>query len=534
MLCAQFLSEVTSTLKAMSSDVETWRPAKPTAAALQVPRTSGKRAAAEVMAAAPAAGQSASRLPSVQRKRRLNGMAIAPDMTLSWGKRLIRNPYFWTTIALTLLYALLIGLSLWQVTSSLIEEVNQVTTEQGQPVVYTWSQMREALGVATKAAVPTLLVFLAIFLVVDIFNPTSIWMKWVALGWGGAVAIYLSLEINTWAARLMQMVGPVDPSTGARSAIFSAPFVEEVTKASVLFLLAVLLRRRMLNVHQVVTLAALAAVGFAFVENIVYYVRVYVYSVSIHGVDPEEQLAKLARLRGLATCFGHPLFTSMTALGLIVGLTNRSKLIRVLAPVAGFLAAAFGHMLFNGMATTVEDPQPIIIGGWIAVAVLVIYLVFRRVHQGRQVRARLQEFVTMGWLEEDDPRVYTNTFGRVKMEFVALLHGARVFGATRRVRKGILELAYLRDAELRGLVDATSIARQRDLILRIDQDRIWAVTEYRGLKWIPESLKAKVRAWRNRRRADGEPSRPSRRPQGKPQSTPQHAGQPIGAPAGVR
>lgn len=534
MLHAQFLSGGTSTLKAMSSDVDTWRPVKPTAAAMQVPRTSGKRAAAEVMAAAPAAGQGASRLPSAQRKRRLNGMAMVPDRSLSWGKRLLRNPYFWSTIALTLLYAALVGLSIWTVADSLIREVNEVTTEQGQPVIYTWTQMREALGIATKAALPTFLVFLLLFLFVDIFNPTSIWMKWVSLGWGGAVAIYLSLEINTWAGRLMQGVGPVDPRTGARSAIFSAPFVEELTKASVLFLLAILLRRRMLNVHQVVTLAALSAVGFAFVENIVYYVRVYVYSVSIYGNDPDEQLANLARLRGLATCFGHPLFTAMTALGLIVGLTNRSKLVRVLAPVGGFLAAAFGHMLFNGMASTLEDPKPMIIGGWIAVAILVIYLIFRRVHQARQVRARLQEFVTMGWLEPDDPRVYINTLGRVKMEFVALLHGPRVYGATRRVRKSIFELAYLRDAELRGLVDATSIARQRDLILQIDQDRIWAVTEYRGLKWIPESLKARVRNWWQGRRQGSRRLATTSAPLASPQPAPQQAGQPVGAPAGVR
>lgn len=481
----------------MTSDANLWRPSH-SAPVRSAPRTAGRRAAAAVMAAAPAAGRAPSRNRIAQRKRRINGLALVVRPDLRWYQRLLRNHYFWAVLVVTISYCLLVGFSLYNVGQGLITEINKVTADSGVPVNLGWAQVLEAYRLTAKMALPTLAAYVGVFWLIDRIWPTSLAMKWVCLGWGGAVAIFLSLHINTWASRLMQMVGPVDPSTGARAAIYSAPFVEEATKATVLFVLAVLLRRRMVNVHQVVALAGLSGVGFAFVENIVYYIRQYLYAANFSGDDPQASLEQLARLRGLMTSFGHPTFTSMTALGLVVGLTNRSKLVRILAPVAGYLAAALGHMAFNGFASISSNTTVLVIVGWAVVAALVVYLVFRHIHQTRQLRARLAEFVTMGWLEPDDPRVYSSWLGRSKMEIVAFLHGPRTYAATRRMRLGMLELAYLRDGEGRGIIDATSIQRQRDVILAIDRDRIWAITEYKGLKWIPQTWKLWWRDTRQR------------------------------------
>lgn len=75
-------------------------------------------------------------------------------------------------------------------------------------------------------------------------------------------------------------------------------------------------------------MAGLSALGFAFVENIVYYLRSYMFAANISGEDPLKELNTLVLMRGVATAFGHPLFTSIAALGFVVGLVNRSKLVR--------------------------------------------------------------------------------------------------------------------------------------------------------------------------------------------------------------
>ena len=53
------------------------------------------------------------------------------------------------------------------------------------------------------------------------------------------------------------------------------------------------------------------------------------------------------RLRGVWLAFGHPLFTTMTGIGVLVAVRTHSKVVRVLAPLVGYLAASLLHMAFN-------------------------------------------------------------------------------------------------------------------------------------------------------------------------------------------
>ena len=56
-------------------------------------------------------------------------------------------------------------------------------------------------------------------------------------------------------------------------------------------------------------------------------------------------------MRGVITCFGHPLFTAMTGIGLAIALRSKSKIVRVVAPLAGYGVAVFLHMAFNTTAS---------------------------------------------------------------------------------------------------------------------------------------------------------------------------------------
>lgn len=482
----------------MTADANTWRPPAKT-----VPvRATGRGAAARVTKAAEGLGQSDHNDRPAQFRRLRNGLAQHKDPSVRGISRVVRNPYVWITLAMTIAYLVMGFLLFRDVGNNMITEIASVTEENyGQATEITWGQLAEAYLLVTRLAAYTVAAYIVIFILIDRLRPTTWTMKWLAFGWGATASVFVSYYVNSWAALRMQTVGPVDPSTGARAAIFSAPFVEEAAKATILFALAILMRRRMVGIHQVVTLAGLSAVGFAFSENIVYYIRQYMYAVTIYGTDANAELQQIVQLRGFLLSFGHPLFTSLIAIGMIVALVNRSKVVRVLAPVAGYLAAAFGHMLFNGVASVLPNGATyLMIGGWAGVVALLVYLGFRYVHQIRNIRARLTEFVQLGWIAESDPIEFSRIFGRWRMVLSALLRGPRVFRQTLRLQRSLTELAYVRDAELRGTVDAMAIERERDLILAAGEARVWAIDHTKGVRFIPPEWGERWRAFRQRRR----------------------------------
>ncbi len=518
---------VRDSLADMTADANTWRPPATTSPV----RVTGRGAATVVSHAPDGRGQAGHDDAPAQHRRRQNGLACHVDPSLNWRQRLVRNPYVWITLTMTVIYA---GLLFWVyrfIGDSLIEEVAAVTEEAiGSPTVLVWGQINEAYLKVLPLAGVSLGFYVVLLIFLDRLRPTTWSMKWLALGWGASAAVFVSLIINTWAGVLMQAEGPVDASQGARAAIFSAPFVEEAAKATVLFFIAIAMRRRIVGVHQALTLAALSAVGFAFTENVVYYIRIYMYAVTIYGTDAEAELMGLFWMRGVALSFGHPLFTSLTAIGLIVALVNRSKLVRVLAPVTGYLAAAFGHMLFNGFASLSDSVLVLMIGGWLLVLALVVFTIFRYVHQTRNIRARLVEFVQLGWLQPTDPVEMSRLFGRWRMAMSAFLRGPRIFRATLKLQRSLTELAYVREGELRGTIDAMAIERERDLVLMADEARVWAIDHTKGVRFIPpewgEALRALVQ-----RIKDARAERKARRGQSLPPWRPP-GGAPVGAADG--
>ncbi|MFT8395903.1 MAG: PrsW family intramembrane metalloprotease [Propionibacterium sp.] len=411
-----------------------------------------------------------------------------------------RNPLTWLTAAFFPFCVFL----LWQVYLSYRKTISQSIgnyTEQhggtrSMPTVY---QFNEALWRCTKLALVTLLIGVVVFLLLDRLRPTTWVLKAVALFWGGAVAVYFAANANDWVASRLT-VDDSDPMGSVRAAIYVAPFVEEAAKASVLFLLAILVRYRIVSVMQSVALAGFSAVGFAVTEDIVYYIRTYLYGSMVYGQDANQALHEIYVSRGLQTWWGHPLFTTFTAIGMAVAIRARSKLVRVLAPVAGFLFAACAHMAFNGSQLAGGSESLIfIIGGALMLMLLFRYVVYIRA-EARQIRARLDDFVMTGWLLPRDPVVYSGFFRRAKLLIAATLRGPRVLIATVCMMRHMTELAYLRASVTRGVMDDAALLRGRELLDDIALLRPRALYETEGLPVKPENWTwQNIRGWFGRR-----------------------------------
>jgi len=448
------------------------------------------------------------------RERRANGIPVEhADPGASWATRVLRTPWTWVTLGATLVFAGCLGWLYWTATQD-------VPVTDGYIPGLNWSAIRRSAGLAA----PTLAFWVVLFVWLDRYRPARPILWFLALGWGAAVSTAVSMVINTWASQHLAIAGVGDPTQGARAAVFVAPFVEEAAKATILFWIALALRYRIVSKLSAVVLAGLSAAGFAFTENILYYSRVIVYaSTTIETGDPEQALASIVLLRGVLTAFGHPLFTLLIGLGLAIALRTRSKVVRILAPLVGYLAAAGLHMVFNFVASVGGSMQnllyftvalPLVLG----VSVYVVRQVFA---EGRRHRDRLADYVAMGWLPEGDVRAFSRQRTRWAAVLTSLTYGWRVLMATLQLQRTMSELVYLRDAQVRGTVDAAGHERERELLARADGLRRVAITDTRTQRPQLPQLPASWR-WRGRggRAVAGPP----------PVAPPPWAESPIGSP----
>jgi RsiW-degrading membrane proteinase PrsW (M82 family) len=407
-----------------------------------------------------------------------NGLPGETDRDEPLPKRLLRSRLFWLSVVVLLGYV---------VCSVLL--YRQVVPDQEVPGGVIPGLGTEALPIAAKYAAITAIPLSLLFFWADRFRPQRIWVWLMTLGWGACVATFISAQVNTWAAAQLSIAGDGDPATGPRAAIFVAPFVEEAAKGTVLFWLAILMRYQWVSRLSGIVLAGLSGAAFAFAENILYYGRAYRYAARTFGQQPPlEALQQLFWLRGVLTFFGHPVFTAMLGIGLAVGLRSKSKTVRIVAPLAGYLAAAFLHMAFNTTASLVSGPSllymylgvalPLVIG-------LVVFIIRQLLREGRLIRDRLVDYVRVGWLPEGDPAALSRLRTRTKAVWHALFLGPQELLATLRMQRAVTELAYLRDAMVRGLVDQAGVRREKTLLARIRSLRSLAVTQPEGRAAYP-------------------------------------------------
>lgn len=409
-----------------------------------------------------------------RRRRWLNALPV--PRSGPWYRRMVTSPVFWLAVVLVPASGYFLVAQYWM-----------LHPPQKFP------DGTESLGITNEAfkkaafwAMWTALAYTALLIWLDRFRGSQpvVWL--LTFLWGAAASTWISIHVNSWAAEMMATT-QANSDTGSRAAVFSAPFIEELSKATILVVLVLLMRGRIVSRLSMVALAGLSAVGFAFVENIIYYARVWMQAThDITIADPDATMMELVLLRGVYTSFGHPLFTLMTASGLVIGLGARSRLVRVLAPVAGFLLASAGHMLFNGLAST--NPMDQLQRAWFLalglVGVIVISLVVSVVGNGQLIRARLTDYHRAGWLTSREVAVFGGPLRRAKLLWFALFRGPRVWWHTATLLRRVTELAYLRNAMTRGTVDATGDDRARELIHQIDDLRGRALTDTEGLRLI--------------------------------------------------
>src|SRR5205085_3800841 len=107
----------------------------------------------------------------------------------------------------------------------------------------------------------------------DRYDPEPVWLLALSYAWGGLIAVIVSFYVNTGVERAVFDITNDPSTTVAIGAIISAPVFEEASKGGGLLLLLVFFRRYFDDILDGIIYAGVIALGFATVENVLYYGR---------------------------------------------------------------------------------------------------------------------------------------------------------------------------------------------------------------------------------------------------------------------
>ncbi len=318
----------------------------------------------------------------------------------------------------------------------------------------------DALLIGLVAAILPVPVLVACFLWLDRYEPEPIRYLLFCFAWGAFVSTTASLGVNTGMSVLFDRWGLPE----ALVAVLVAPFIEELTKALGPILLLWRRRRELSGVTDGIVYCGLSAVGFAMVENILY-LGGHGYASGAEQYGPAtgaQNVFAIFIVRILFTGFAHPLFTSMTGVGLGVAARSADRRVAWLAPLAGLVLAMILHGTWNLMPTLAATTGQnwILLYGYIGVMVpiffgMVGFAVGLRSWEGRLTERVLPHYVRTGWLSPPE----VAALGSLGRRHSARRGAPRVAGdagvrAMRGFQFAATQLALLRDGMQRGLESA--------------------------------------------------------------------------------
>jgi RsiW-degrading membrane proteinase PrsW (M82 family) len=314
-----------------------------------------------------------------------------------------------------------------------------------------------ALLIGMISAVVPVPLYLVLVLWIDRYEAEPVWMLATAFFWGALVAVFFAYLLNTVSGVAVSLATNSMRAGRTFGAVISAPIVEEIAKALIIFIFFFWKKDEFDGVIDGIVYAAMAGLGFAMTENIQYYGKA-VMEAGGGG------LTLVFILRGAIAPFSHPLFTGLTGIGFGLARQTRNTAIKWIAPPLGLLAAMSMHSIWNGSGVLFGG------GAFILTYILfmipaffimlvVIILALRR--EGQIVREYLSPEHRGGLLTQQEYNQLGSISGRMGSSFNALSRGG--FGhwrTARQLNQMASELAFHRSRVARGIIAADAQERE--------------------------------------------------------------------------
>jgi RsiW-degrading membrane proteinase PrsW (M82 family) len=323
---------------------------------------------------------------------------------------------------------------------------------------------------ATLGLLTTLLAVLLAAIPLGIVIPTFLWLDRfeaeptrylvVAFLWGALFAALAAGIFNSGANLAFQAATGAPATANIATAVLSAPLVEEACKGMLVLLVWRLRRREFDGIVDGMVYAGIVAAGFAFTENIQYLGLAY-------QSGGDQGLTGTFVARCLLSPFAHPMFTVLTGIGVGIAATTRSRVLRVLAPLAGYLLAAMCHALWNIGSLT---------GGQALVSVFMVvevpiflafvaFVVWARRREGRLIGRYLSPYADAGWLSASEVQLLATMRGRRSARMWARATGGRAaLRSMRAFQDAASELALLRLRMQHQAADQRAVETEQELL----------------------------------------------------------------------
>ena len=201
--------------------------------------------------------------------------------------------------------------------------------------------------IAAVVAFTPAIIYIFPLIWLDRYDPEPLWLLALSFAWGALVAVLVSAVVNTVIGAAVTLSVSEDAGELA-GAIISAPIFEEGSKGIGLLILLIFFRKYFDDILDGIVFAGVIALGFATVENVLY------YGSALAGGGPKAMVF-LFLLRGILSPFAHVTFTAMTGIGCGIARESHNRFVKVVAPVVGYIFAVSLHALWNSLAMYSAD-----------------------------------------------------------------------------------------------------------------------------------------------------------------------------------
>src|SRR6266496_5029933 len=162
-----------------------------------------------------------------------------------------------------------------------------------------------------------------------------------AFVWGMVIAAGGAFILNTaFGIGIYALTGSEGAAEFGTTSIV-APIIEEGLKGLAVLIVFLMFRSEFDSVLDGIVYAAIAAMGFAAVENTLYIYRNGYLENSWQG------FWTLVVIRVILVGWMHPFFTSFTGIGLAIARMSRNTLVKIIAVPAGYATAVMAHAFHN-------------------------------------------------------------------------------------------------------------------------------------------------------------------------------------------
>jgi RsiW-degrading membrane proteinase PrsW (M82 family) len=317
---------------------------------------------------------------------------------------------------------------------------------------------------------PVIFLYFLVIKGMDRYEPEPFWLLTVMFFWGAVVATATAVVGNAigegalgWALDAERG----DPLLRASTASFVAPLVEESTKGFGLIVLwglsAAWLREHDGPLDGAIY-GGVIGLGFTMTEDAL-------YVASAGAQQGAAGFTGLFFVRTVLAGLGHASFTAMTGVGIGVAAESRSGLIKLIAPIGGWMAAVGLHFLHNFLVTFA-------LGGGIGLLLkLFVFwtfqVIFFFVILALAVRDRA--IVLRGLVDEAGQLLHPKELKRTTsywmlvpfVNLFALMSSPGGYSRSRKKQLDLVELAFLKHRFRQGVRSAKLEHQEQELRSRI-------------------------------------------------------------------